>query len=197
MRSLFKMLRGSLFGDTRYNKVFCTELAAATHRCDSQRTGVFSLASRYTAVCRHRNTFTLIDRAPHYGGGCGSYWSKRGRQQCCAVARRRRWSNMFSGGVVNNSWPTRRFTRVGVVAAWTEAEFLMWKLSKVRCAVWLRTIRNYSERKCAKNYNKSHNKFIFQTALNILVISNHNSFRVLFDNFFRRPIFYFKNIFIF
>jgi len=37
------------------------------------------------------------------------------------------------------------------------------------------------ERKCAANYNKQHNKFIFQTAVSILVIYNHDSFRVLFD----------------
>ena len=37
------------------------------------------------------------------------------------------------------------------------------------------------ERKCAENYNKWHCKFIFQTAIGILLISNHNSFRVLFD----------------
>jgi len=40
---------------------------------------------------------------------------------------------------------------------------------------------NNGERKCAENYNKQHNKFIFQTAISILLISNHNSFRVLFD----------------
>jgi len=40
---------------------------------------------------------------------------------------------------------------------------------------------SYRERNCADNYNKSHNKFIFWTAISILLISNHNSFRVLFD----------------
>jgi len=35
--------------------------------------------------------------------------------------------------------------------------------------------------KCAENYNKWHSKFIFLTAISILPISNHNSFRVLFD----------------
>jgi len=37
------------------------------------------------------------------------------------------------------------------------------------------------ERKCAENDNKRHNKFIFLTAISILVISSRNSFRVLFD----------------
>ena len=32
-----------------------------------------------------------------------------------------------------------------------------------------------------ENCNKWHNKFIFKTAISILLISNHNSFRVLFD----------------
>jgi len=40
---------------------------------------------------------------------------------------------------------------------------------------------HYKERKCDENYNKRHNKFIFYTAINILVISNHNGFRVLYD----------------
>jgi len=37
------------------------------------------------------------------------------------------------------------------------------------------------ERKCAENYNNWHDKFIFKTAVSIVVISNYNSFRVLFD----------------
>ena len=39
------------------------------------------------------------------------------------------------------------------------------------------------QRKYAENYNKWHNKFVFflKTAINILVISNHTSFRVLLD----------------
>ena len=37
------------------------------------------------------------------------------------------------------------------------------------------------ERKCAENYNKCHNNFFSWTAISILVISNHNSFGVLFD----------------
>ena len=37
------------------------------------------------------------------------------------------------------------------------------------------------ERKCAENYNKLHNIFLLNCAISILVISNHNSFRVLFD----------------
>jgi len=39
----------------------------------------------------------------------------------------------------------------------------------------------YRERKCAENYNKSHSKFIFLTAISILLISNRKSFRVLPD----------------
>jgi len=39
----------------------------------------------------------------------------------------------------------------------------------------------YGERKCAKNYNKWHKKFIFYTAISILLISNHNGLTVLFD----------------
>ena len=35
--------------------------------------------------------------------------------------------------------------------------------------------------KCAENYTKWHDKFIFRTAISILLILNHNSFRVLFD----------------
>jgi len=31
-------------------------------------------------------------------------------------------------------------------------------------------------RKCAEYYNEYHNKFIFNTAISILLISNHNSF---------------------
>jgi len=38
----------------------------------------------------------------------------------------------------------------------------------------------HRERKCAENYNK-HNKFIFFKPISILLISNQNSFRVLFD----------------
>ena len=38
----------------------------------------------------------------------------------------------------------------------------------------------HRERKCAENYNKWHNKVIFLTAISILVISNHDSFRLLF-----------------
>ena len=38
----------------------------------------------------------------------------------------------------------------------------------------------HRERKCAENYNKWHHIF-FLTTISILVISNHNSFRVLFD----------------
>ena len=47
----------------------------------------------------------------------------------------------------------------------------------------LTTIRlaDYRERKCAENYNKWHNKSTFKTAVSISLISNHNSFRVLFD----------------
>jgi len=39
------------------------------------------------------------------------------------------------------------------------------------------------ERKCADNYIKQHNEFIFKAAISILVIrpTNHNGFRVLFD----------------
>jgi len=37
------------------------------------------------------------------------------------------------------------------------------------------------ERKCAGIYNKWHNIFFSYTAISILVISNHNGFRVLFD----------------
>ena len=32
-----------------------------------------------------------------------------------------------------------------------------------------------------KSYNKQHNKFIFLTAISVLVMSNLKSFRVLFD----------------
>ena len=47
-------------------------------------------------------------------------------------------------------------------------------------------IRWYRERKHAVNYNEQQNKFIFKTAVSILMISNHNSFRVLSDeNCFR------------
>jgi len=40
------------------------------------------------------------------------------------------------------------------------------------------------ERQCAENYNTQHNKFILFKifAISISVISNRNSFRVLFDN---------------
>ena len=39
---------------------------------------------------------------------------------------------------------------------------------------------SHRERKCAENYNKRQNKFILKSAISILLISNHNSFRVLF-----------------
>jgi len=39
----------------------------------------------------------------------------------------------------------------------------------------------YKEQKHAENYYKWHNKFILLTAFSILVISNHNSFRLPFD----------------
>ena len=39
---------------------------------------------------------------------------------------------------------------------------------------------NNGER-CAENYNKWHNKFIFLNTISVSVISNHNSFGVLFD----------------
>ena len=39
----------------------------------------------------------------------------------------------------------------------------------------------YGGRKCAENYNKGHNKFIFKSAISSLVISNRNCFRVPFD----------------
>jgi len=39
---------------------------------------------------------------------------------------------------------------------------------------------NNWEQKCAENYNKWQNKLIFQTAVSILHISNHNTFRELF-----------------
>jgi len=52
------------------------------------------------------------------------------------------------------------------------------------------------ERNRAENYNKWHNEFLFLTANSILVTSNHNSFRVLFDNV--ASVFYiWKNILIF
>jgi len=54
----------------------------------------------------------------------------------------------------------------------------------------------YRERKCAENYNKWHNKLIFKTAISILLISNHNSFLVLFDKT-ASVYFIWKNIFIF
>ena len=38
----------------------------------------------------------------------------------------------------------------------------------------------HRERKCAENYNW-HNNFFSETAISFLVISNHKSFRVLFD----------------
>ena len=47
-----------------------------------------------------------------------------------------------------------------------------------------------------KNYNKWHSKFIFLTAISVLVISNHNSLRVLFDKI-ASVCFIWKNIFIF
>jgi len=37
------------------------------------------------------------------------------------------------------------------------------------------------ERKCAENYNIAYETIKFLTAISILAISNHNSFRVLFD----------------
>jgi len=37
------------------------------------------------------------------------------------------------------------------------------------------------ERKCAENYNKWHNRFIFKTAISILLISSYKSFRLLFE----------------
>ena len=55
---------------------------------------------------------------------------------------------------------------------------------------------NNGERKCAENYNKQHNKFIFQTAISILLISNHNSFRVLFDKIASVYFIWKKNIYI-
>jgi len=39
----------------------------------------------------------------------------------------------------------------------------------------------YRERKYGENYNKWHKKICFKTAISILLISNDNSFRVLFD----------------
>ena len=40
----------------------------------------------------------------------------------------------------------------------------------------------YRERTCAENYNNSQNEFIFKAAIIIiLIISNHNNFRLLFD----------------
>ena len=53
------------------------------------------------------------------------------------------------------------------------------------------------ERKCAENYNKWHSKF-FKTAISILVISNRNRFRVLFDKITSVYVYFtWKNIFIF
>ena len=52
------------------------------------------------------------------------------------------------------------------------------------------------ERKCAENYNKYRNRFLFLTAISILVNSNHNSFRVLFDRI-ASVYFILKNIFLF
>jgi len=44
------------------------------------------------------------------------------------------------------------------------------------------TLVTNGERKCAENYQKiATNLSAFQTAIGILVISNHNCFRVLFD----------------
>jgi len=51
------------------------------------------------------------------------------------------------------------------------------------------------ERKCAENYNKWRNKFIFLTAISILVISKHNSSRVLFDKI-ASVYFIFLNIYL-
>jgi len=39
----------------------------------------------------------------------------------------------------------------------------------------------YTEAILSNNFIKRHNKFIFKTPISILVISNHNSFRVPFD----------------
>jgi len=61
---------------------------------------------------------------------------------------------------------------------------LSWMLSCHSSKMILQKARHrcsYRERKCAENYNKWHNKFIFLNAISILVISNHNSFRVPFD----------------
>ena len=52
------------------------------------------------------------------------------------------------------------------------------------------------EQKCAENYNKQHNEFIFlQTAISILVILNYSSFQVLFK--LLSYILYLENIFTF
>jgi len=40
---------------------------------------------------------------------------------------------------------------------------------------------SYRGQRCAENHNKLHRKFVFYTAISILVIANHNTFRVLFD----------------
>jgi len=42
-------------------------------------------------------------------------------------------------------------------------------------------VMTHREQKCAENYNKRQSKYILKTAISILVISNHNSFRVLYD----------------
>ena len=55
----------------------------------------------------------------------------------------------------------------------------------------------YRKRKCAENYHKRHNKFVFKTAISILVISNHNSFRVLFEKKLLPYILFEKYIYIF
>jgi len=51
------------------------------------------------------------------------------------------------------------------------------------CAEMVKSCGLCGERKCAENYSDKHSKFnlFFKTAICILVISNHNSFRVLSD----------------
>jgi len=49
-------------------------------------------------------------------------------------------------------------------------------------ADWHPPISN-RERKCAENYNNKYNKFTYKNcSQHFFVISNHNSYRVLFDN---------------
>ena len=43
-----------------------------------------------------------------------------------------------------------------------------------------RRLRDYRERKCAENYINNTINLCFKTAISSLLISNHNSFRVLF-----------------